>query len=150
MKRLLILALTVLICILNVHADDLKVEAVMATSKDSKPADIFDIKVKKLYAFFKTEGSKKGDKLRAVWIAEDVGDAADPNTTIDETTLTAEEDNFYGAFSLSKPTKGWPEGSYRVDIYSGDQIVTTAKFSIKKGGKPESEEDEKEESSSGD
>src|SRR4051812_6405981 len=105
MKSLLAVVLSALFCVLNVHAGDVKVEAVIATGKNSKPTDAFEPHVKKLYAFFKTEGSTKGDKFRGVWIAEDVRDAADPNTTIDEATLTADEDNFYGAFSISKPTK---------------------------------------------
>src|SRR4051794_3540010 len=101
MKRLLVLALTSLVCVLNAYAGDLKVEATTAKNEDSEPSDTFDTKVKKIYAFFTTEGSTKGDKLRAVWIAEDVGDAADPNTTIDEATITCDKDNFVGAFSLS-------------------------------------------------
>jgi len=38
-----------------------------------------------------------------------------------------------GAFSLSKP-KGWPVGKYRLEIYVGADLATTAKFTIK-GGK---------------
>ncbi|HJT80452.1 MAG TPA: hypothetical protein VJ719_04565, partial [Chthoniobacterales bacterium] len=49
---------------------------------------------------------------------------------IDEATLTADEDDFYGAFSLSKPTQGWPLGDYRVDIYKGDQVATSVNFII--------------------
>jgi hypothetical protein len=76
-----------------------------------------------------------------VWIAEDIGDAAPENTTIDEATLTADKDNFYGAFSLCKPTKGWPEGKYRVEIYVGDKLATSVNFTIKKGGKTEDSEE---------
>jgi hypothetical protein len=142
MKRSFAVILSALFCVVSVHAGDLKVEAVVATGKNSKPAETFEPDVKKLYTFFKSQGSTKGDKFRAVWIAEDVGDAADPNTKIDEATLTADEDNFYGAFSLSKPTKGWPEGSYRVDIYSGDELATSVKFTIKKGAKSEDSDDD--------
>ncbi len=39
-----------------------------------------------------------------------------------------------GVFSLSKPTKGWPVGKYRLEIYVGADLTTTAKFTIK-GGK---------------
>ena len=31
---------------------------------------------------------------------------------------------------LSKPTKGFPVGKYRVEIKLGDKLVTTAKFTI--------------------
>ena len=52
------------------------------------------------------------------------------NTKIDETTVTADEENFHGAFSLSKPDKGWPVGKYKVEIYDEDELVTTVKFTI--------------------
>jgi outer membrane usher protein FimD/PapC len=65
-----------------------------------------------------------------VWIADDVGSAAPANTKIDESTLEADQDDYYGAFSLSKPTAGWPVGSYHVDIYLNDKLATTAHFTI--------------------
>jgi len=37
-------------------------------------------------------------------------------------------------FSLSKPTKMLAGGKYRLEIYVGDDLVTTATFTIK-GGK---------------
>lgn len=130
MKRLIIPALVMVFCAVQLHAGDMTVEAVLAKDKDSEPTDGFTPDVSQIYAFFKTKGSKKGDKLRAVWIAEDVGEAADPDTKIDEATLTADNDDFFGAFSLSKPTNGWPLGEYRVDIYNGDEVATSVSFVI--------------------
>jgi len=146
MKRLLILTVVTLLCVAHSQAGDMKVEVKMAKDKDSEPTDTFAPDVRKIYAFFTTEGSTKGDKLRCVWIAEDVGDAADENTTIDEASLTADKDNFVGAFSLSKPTKGWPEGSYRVDFYSGDNVVASVNFTIEKPDDSEKSEKSKDES----
>ena len=120
-----------------------KVEATTAKDKDSKPTDTFTADVPKVYVFFKTSGTKKGDSLRSVWIADDVGEAAPANTKIDEGSVTGDKDDFVGAFSLSKPTKGWPVGKYHVDIYSGDEVVTTVKFTIKAGkGDASSDEDD--------
>jgi hypothetical protein len=129
---------TAAVCAAEVYAGKPKVEAAIAVDQDTKPTTTFASNVPQLYAFFRTNGTKEGDTLRGVWIAEDVGDAAPKNTKIDEATLTADQDNFYGAFSLTKPTKGWPVGKYRVDIYAGDQLATTAKFAIK-GGKSKDE-----------
>jgi len=124
-------------------AGEMSVEAVVAVDKDTKPTTSFSSDVPKIYCFFRTKGSEKGDKLRAVWIADDVGDAAPADTKIDEASLTADQDNFFGAFSLSKPTKGWPVGKYHVDIYNGDDVGTTVKFTIKGGKAPaKSDEDE--------
>lgn len=78
----------------------------------------------------------------------DVGDAAPANTKIDEATLTADQDDFYGAFSLTKPTKGWPVGKYRVDIYNGDELATSVTFTIKAGKVQSSAEDESSDDSS--
>jgi hypothetical protein len=106
--------------------------------------------VAKLYAFFRSTGTHKGDSLRGVWIAVDVGDAAPANTKIDESTLTADQDDFYGAFSLTKPTKGWPAGKYQVDIYDGDELATSVKFTIKAGKAHEDEDDKSSADSSDD
>jgi hypothetical protein len=129
MKRAFALLIAGIICVSVARAGDAKVEAVMAVDKDTKPATTF-ADVPKLHAFFKTKGTEKGDKLRGVWIAEDVGDAAPANTKIDETTLTADQEDFYGAFALSRPNKGWPVGKYKIDICNGDELATTVKFTI--------------------
>jgi hypothetical protein len=129
MKRLLTLIASIFI-FSSAYADDVKVESVIAVDADTKPATSFASDTPKLYAFFRSKGTEKGDKLRGVWIAEDVGDAAPANTKIDEATLTGDEDNFHGAFSLSKPGKGWPVGKYKVEIYDEDELVTTVRFAI--------------------
>lgn len=129
MKRLLALLFATLI-FTSAHAGDVKVESVIAVDGDTKPATTFTSDTPKLFAFFRTKGTEKGDDLRGVWIAEDVGDAAPANTKIDEATVTGDEDNFHGAFSLSRPDKGWPVGKYKVDIYDGDELVTTVRFTI--------------------
>ncbi len=145
MKPTFALLLAGLVCASFVRADDAKVEAAITVHQDTKPASSFAADVLKLYAFFRTKGTEKGEKLRAVWIAEDVGEAAPTNTKIDESTLTADQDDFYGAFSLSKPNKGWPLGKYRVEIYDGDELATTVKFTIK-GGKPAAKDSDDESS----
>jgi hypothetical protein len=115
----------------------------MSTGPDDDPTTTFAADTPQIFAFFKTNGVQDGDKLRSVWIAEDVGDAAPANTKIDEKTLNAEGDTDDGVFSLSKPTKGWPVGKYRLEIYVGDELAKTVKFTIK-GGKSnkDSEDDE--------
>jgi hypothetical protein len=148
MKRIFALLIITAICAAVALAGKPKVEAAIAVDKDTKPTTTFAANVPKLYAFFRSKGTQTGDKLRGVWIAEDVGDAAPKKTKIDEATLTADEDDFYGAFSLTKPTKGWPAGKYRVDIYVGDELATTAKFTIKAGKSDEDSADESNDESS--
>ena len=129
MKRLFAILASIFV-FTSANAGDVKVESIIAVDGDTKPATSFASDTPKLYAFFRSKGTEKGDKLRGVWIAENVGDAAPANTKIDEATVTAEEENFHGAFSLSKPDKGWPVGSYKVEIYDEDELVTTVKFTI--------------------
>lgn len=107
-----------------------KVESVIAIDKDTKPASTFASDVPELHAFFRSTGTKQGDELRGLWIAEDVGEAAPANTKIDEAKINADQADFFGAFSISKPTKGWPVGKYRVEIYAGNELATTVKFAI--------------------
>ena len=106
------------------------VQSAIAKDSDTPPATTFASDVPKLYAFFKSSGTRKGDTFRAVWIAEDVGAAAPKETKIDEATLAADADDFGAAFSISKPTNGWPVGTYRTEIHLGDKLASTAKFSI--------------------
>jgi hypothetical protein len=145
MKHFFAVAGTALICALSALAGDIKIEVKMAKDKDSTPTDTFATDCPKICAFFTTKGATKGNKFRGVWIAEDVGDAAPQNTKIDEVTLTADEDDYYGMFSLTKPTSGWPEGKYRVDIYIGDDIASSAKFTVGKSDKTNESEENSEE-----
>ena len=129
MKYLFVLLMMMSASVL--HAQTPKVEAMIAEGPDSKPATTFAPDVPKLYAYFRSQGTHTGDKVRGVWIADDVGSAAPKETTIDEAvTLTADIDNFYGGFSLTKPTKGWPAGKYHVDIYLNDKLAVSPEFTI--------------------
>ena len=119
-----------MICASVARAGDVKVKAVMTTGPEDDPTTTFATDTPKVFAMFKTVGAQNGDKIRGVWIAENVGSAAPANSKIDEKTLTMEGDTEDGALSLSKPTKGWPAGKYRLEIYANDKLATTVKFTI--------------------
>jgi hypothetical protein len=142
MKRALALLIGMMICASVARGGDLKVKAVMTTGPKDKPTTIFTTDTPKVLALFQTKGAQKGDKLRGVWIADDVGDAAPANTKIDEKTLTLEGDTGDGNFSCSKPTKGWPAGKYHLDIYANDELATSVKFTIEAAKKTEKESEE--------
>jgi len=137
-----------LICLSVAKAGDVSVKVRMTTGPKDPPSTTFGSNTPNLYAIFKTEGAKAGDKIRGVLIAEDVGDVAPANTKVLETILDIEGETEAGDFSFSKPTNGWPVGKYRVEIYLNDELATTAKFTIKAAKKKSS--DEEEEESSGD
>jgi hypothetical protein len=94
-----------------------------------KPGTVFPPDSPKIVCVFKVEGAGAGMSTKSVWIAEDVGKAAPPNFKIAEKTLALPFLNS-GTFSLSKPNKGFPVGSYRLEIYLGDKLVKTLKFRI--------------------
>lgn len=119
-----------MLCVAAVRADDVAVDAMMTAGPNGREITAYTADAQKLYATFKTKGVSQGDKIRAVWIADDVGDAASPGTKIDEETLDAKGD-MEGEFSLSRPSPGWPLGKYHVEIYVSDQLATKLHFEIK-------------------
>jgi hypothetical protein len=134
MKRTfsVVVALVVsLICLSAVQAGVVSVKVRITAGPQDPPSTTFASNTPKLYAIFKTDGAKSGDKIRGVLIAEDVGDVAPANTKVLETILDVEGDTEAGDFSFSKPTNGWPVGKYRVEIYVNDELATAAKFTIK-------------------
>ena len=148
MKRQFALLIGTVFCAALARAGEVKVEArMMASPGAGEETTTFKADAPKLYATFKTTGVKDGDKIRGVWIADDVGDAAPKGTKIDENTLSAEGDTDDGEFSLSKPTNGWPVGKYHVEIYVNDELVTKVKFTVKASAKPKKHSDQEEEES---
>lgn len=130
MKRMLLCLLATAAVSISVNAGDKILHATLAVDKESKPTTEFAPDVPQIYAFYIGDAVKAGDKIRAVWIAEDVGDTMPKGTKIDETTLTAAKDNPSDAFSLSKPAKGWSLGKYKVEIYDNDKLAETLHFMI--------------------
>ena len=131
MKRTIVLLIAAVGFALLAQAGDVKVKAMITTGPGDEAMTSLAPDTPKIFAIFKTKGLQKGDQLRGVWIAEDVGSAAPANSKIGEKTLALDEDTDDGDFSVSKPTKGWPAGKYRLEIYVNDKLATTEKFTIK-------------------
>ena len=69
-------------------------------------------------------------KVKTVWTAVDVGDAAPANTKIDEAEITM-NDSGNAHFTLSSPSTGvWPVGKYKVEIYLNDKLDRTLEYTI--------------------
>lgn len=133
MKRTLFLLVAVIaLSSLAARADtkDKLLHATLVEELNGELKTSFATDVAKIYALWKGDAIKAGDKVRSVWIADDVGTAAPKNTKIDEATVTAAKANQDGSFSISKPDKGWPAGQYRLELYVGDKLAETLKFTI--------------------
>ena len=137
------------VCVAAVIAAEVKVEAYITNNPESEGATIFSPETHIFYAIFKAKGLSPGDKIRGVWIADDVGDAAPNNYKIEEKSLTAQDTTLDGQFSVTKPG-AWPHGDYHIEIYVNDKLATKAKFSIKSVAKSKKSEEEQKEEDSGD
>lgn len=100
------------------------------------PTDRFETTAPVVHVTYKTKDlPKNGDVYSFEWIAEDVGAAAPPNTviaTLDKEVkdVAAGLKNYVVNGRLTRPTKGWPVGAYRVEIEHQGKTVTTARFTI--------------------
>src|SRR5438477_11202218 len=103
MKNLLSVIVLFLGLTFAAQASDVEIKILLAADKHGESTTTFAADTPEIFGFFKTEGLQDGDKLRGVWVAVDVGDAAPKNSKIDEKTLTAKGDTDDGNFSLSKP-----------------------------------------------
>jgi hypothetical protein len=102
--------------------------AALAKEILGEPTGRFAAETEKIFCRWQGDALHEGDKIRAVWIAEDVGDVAPKNYKIAETSTSADGPQAAGTFTLSRPTNGWPIGKYRVEIYDGDQLAEMVKF----------------------
>ena len=120
------MALTVSIA----QANELEITVEMAESDEADVTDAFPGDVAQVIGFFESTGSAKGDKVRGVFIATDTGGKAPADTKVAEDSITCPEDDCVGKFSLSKPTKGFPAGDYRLEIHWNGELVSTTEFTI--------------------
>ncbi|HEY1552964.1 MAG TPA: hypothetical protein VGG28_34275 [Kofleriaceae bacterium] len=100
------------------------------------PTDHFAVDAPVVHMMYKTADlPKAGDVYVIQWIAEDVGQAAPPNTvigTVNEpvTDLGFGVKSYQVDSKLTKPTSGWPVGKYRVEVKLDGTLVTTAHFKV--------------------
>jgi hypothetical protein len=92
----------------------------------------FKVETPKIYARWRGHRLRDHAEIRVVWIAEDIGEVAPRNYTIDEATATATSPEAHGNFTLSKPDDGWTPGSYRVEFYVDAKLAEIVKLKISK------------------
>lgn len=107
-------------------------DIVLTDDETSKaPKATFAPDTPKIWVFFGLDGFPAGSKIKGVWICEK-SEGIEPNYKIDEAGLNVGPPLNSGNFSISKPKAGWPVGDYRVDLYIGEQIKESVKFTIAK------------------
>jgi hypothetical protein len=141
LKRAVALFACTFICAAAVRCGEVEVEVMMTTGPEDLVNEFarskavialtsFAADTPTLYAFFKIMGARSGDKIHAVWIADDIGDAAPRSTKIDEWRLTAKGGTEDGMVTLSKPAGGWPVGQYHMEIDVNDQLAAKTSVTI--------------------
>jgi hypothetical protein len=111
-------------------ADKKLLHATLARDRNGEPTTTFRSDSAKIYTFWKGNTLKAGDKIRAVWIAEGIGYTALKDAKITEASATAYKPDDNGSFALARPKGGWPAGKYRLELYVGDRLAETLKFTI--------------------
>jgi hypothetical protein len=99
-------------------------------ARDGSPQTEFKSDARQIFVRWSGVNLPVGESVRVAWIAEDVGDLADPNFIIDEMDTTVETAEFGARFTLSRPTDGWAAGKYRVELYLGDELLQKLNVTI--------------------
>lgn len=71
-----------------------------------------------------------GAKVTISWISVDSHGVAPANYKIDEVNLTIKNENIVTS-TLTKPTNGWPVGTYRTDLAVDGTVLGSIDFEVK-------------------
>ena len=116
----------------NVEAAPKKLSVSVAKERFGKPTTTFSSDTPQIYVRWKGDRLRKGAKVRADWIAENIGDDAPADYGVDEASTIADGPTAHGTFTLSRPDDGWAPGDYRAEFYVDDVLVDTVKLKIVK------------------
>ena len=86
------------------------------------PGDTFPPHQPEIYLIFGMTTPPTGDvKVTSHWIAEQV-DQLPPNTVVGTDVVLMGLNEATGYFYLERPEGGWPVGTYRIDLFAGDEV----------------------------
>jgi len=109
-----------------------KISVDLAKQRLGEATTTFSSNTPQIYARWRGDRLRKGAKVRAVWIAENIGEDFPPDYKVDEATAIVESAAAHGAFTFARPDDGWALGDYRVEVYVDDVLVDTMKLKIAK------------------
>jgi hypothetical protein len=121
----------VLSAALAAEAGVARYEKLMLTDvKDGQTAkQTFAPKTKKIYLSAWLTDVSPGAKLKSVWFAEKNNVTPD-NYKLDSAELEVRGKMNRVTYSLSKPKRGWPVGTYRLELFIDDKLTDTVRFSV--------------------
>jgi hypothetical protein len=107
-----------------------KLSVSFAKEQAGKASTNFSADTPQIHERWQGERLRRGAKVRAVWIAENIGEDFPPDYKVDEASAIAESPTAHGSFTLSRPEDGWALGDYRAEFYVDDVLIETVKLKI--------------------
>jgi len=102
----------------------------LAKNRFGKPTTTFSPNTREIYARWQGQRLRQGANVKAVWIAENIGEDFPQDYKVDEAFAVATSPTTRGAFTLARPEDGWVPGDYRVEFYVDDVLVDAVKMKI--------------------
>ena len=116
----------------NPDAAPKKISVTFAKERFGRATTTFSSGTPRIYARWQGHRLPKNAKVRAVWIAENIGEDFPPDYKVDEASAIAESPTAHGVFTLSRPEDGWAPGDYRLEFYVDDVFIDAVKLKIAK------------------
>jgi hypothetical protein len=118
----------------EVKSDALPKQLSVSIAKEQfgNPVTTFSSNTPEIYARWQGRRLRKGAKIKAAWIAENIGEDFPQDYKVDEVSAVAESPTAHGTFTLARPEDGWAPGDYRVEFYVDDVLVDSVKVKIVK------------------
>jgi hypothetical protein len=116
----------------EVKSDTVSKRVSVSFAKDQfgKASTVFSSDTPQICVRWQGQRLREGGKVKAVWIAENIGEDFPSDYKADEASATVESQNAHGVFTLARPQDGWAIGDYRVEFYVDDVFVDAAKLKI--------------------
>ena len=105
-------------------------EVSVSTSTAGEPLQTISVDALQIVARWRMRDALPQTKIRAVWIAENIGEDFPRDYKVDEASAIAETPRAHGAFTMTRPEDGWAPGDYRVEFYVDDILVDAVKLKI--------------------
>jgi hypothetical protein len=102
----------------------------LAKDRFGKPTTTFSSTTPEIYARWQGQRLRQGANVKAVWIAENIGQDFPQDYKVDEASAVAATPTTRGAFALARPEDGWMPGDYRVEFYVDNVLVDAVKMKI--------------------
>lgn len=103
---------------------------VISKERDGGPATRFTSDVPEIFVEWKGQNLPLDSTVRVVWIAEDVGEVAEPNFVVDRRDIEVRDPEMGARFTLGRPLDGWAPGRYRFELYLDDVLMEKVDVSI--------------------